>query len=367
MKKKQLKKIVVIGNGFDLAHGLKTSYKDFIDWIYYDTFKILVKSYFEKLYFAFDNDIKINFFNIKISDFRKKVTLGESTINNDVFNLLEGIKSYQNYSDIKEKLLNHLISKGYKNNNIGLYFDNKINNSILEKIIEKYNKTKNWSDIEHLYYFMLENSSEPKKLNDEFKSIKAKLIEYLKEESSKEVDKKDKFRRFFNTVSSNDLILNFNYTKTFSQYIGDKKCEVINIHGTLNDKIDDIIFGYGNYDFKEYEAIEESNDNEKLEYFKIFQYLNSDSYSKLFEFISDEEYEIVIIGHSCGLSDKSLLKTVFENEFCKKITFFYHQWENIETKDKEDNFKELTKNISRYFTYKSKMLGIVENKTKSYT
>ena len=25
-------KLVLIGNGFDLAHGLKTSYMDFMDW-----------------------------------------------------------------------------------------------------------------------------------------------------------------------------------------------------------------------------------------------------------------------------------------------------------------------------------------------
>jgi hypothetical protein len=25
--------LVIIGNGFDLAHGMKTSYKDFTDWI----------------------------------------------------------------------------------------------------------------------------------------------------------------------------------------------------------------------------------------------------------------------------------------------------------------------------------------------
>lgn len=27
-----MNRIVLIGNGFDLAHGLKTSYKDFIEW-----------------------------------------------------------------------------------------------------------------------------------------------------------------------------------------------------------------------------------------------------------------------------------------------------------------------------------------------
>jgi hypothetical protein len=28
-----MNRIVIIGNGFDLAHGLKTSYRDFIEWI----------------------------------------------------------------------------------------------------------------------------------------------------------------------------------------------------------------------------------------------------------------------------------------------------------------------------------------------
>ncbi|MDR2906811.1 MAG: bacteriophage abortive infection AbiH family protein [Bacteroidales bacterium] len=29
-----MNRIILIGNGFDLAHGLKTSYKDFIDWFW---------------------------------------------------------------------------------------------------------------------------------------------------------------------------------------------------------------------------------------------------------------------------------------------------------------------------------------------
>ncbi len=27
-----MNRLILIGNGFDLAHGLKTSYADFIDW-----------------------------------------------------------------------------------------------------------------------------------------------------------------------------------------------------------------------------------------------------------------------------------------------------------------------------------------------
>ena len=42
-----MNRLVLIGNGFDLAHGLKTSYKDFIDWYLNekkDTSGILYKS-----------------------------------------------------------------------------------------------------------------------------------------------------------------------------------------------------------------------------------------------------------------------------------------------------------------------------------
>jgi hypothetical protein len=28
-----MNRIIIIGNGFDLAHGLKTSYGDFLDWV----------------------------------------------------------------------------------------------------------------------------------------------------------------------------------------------------------------------------------------------------------------------------------------------------------------------------------------------
>lgn len=27
-------RLIILGNGFDLAHGLKTSYNDFIDWVF---------------------------------------------------------------------------------------------------------------------------------------------------------------------------------------------------------------------------------------------------------------------------------------------------------------------------------------------
>jgi hypothetical protein len=39
-----MNRIILIGNGFDLAHGLKTSYKHFIDWFWEEEATKVIKS-----------------------------------------------------------------------------------------------------------------------------------------------------------------------------------------------------------------------------------------------------------------------------------------------------------------------------------
>ena len=39
-----MNRIILIGNGFDLAHGLKTSYAHFIDWYWKEWGRLLVSS-----------------------------------------------------------------------------------------------------------------------------------------------------------------------------------------------------------------------------------------------------------------------------------------------------------------------------------
>ena len=66
------------------------------------------------------------------------------------------------------------------------------------------------------------------------------------------------------------------------------------------------------------------------------------------------------MGHSCGLSDRTLLNTLFEHENCLSIKVFYHEYDRINHKD---NYDDITKNISRNFKDKSKMRAKVVNKT----
>mgnify|MGYP000742337772 CR=1 FL=1 len=63
------------------------------------------------------------------------------------------------------------------------------------------------------------------------------------------------------------------------------------------------------------------------------------------------------MGSSCGLSDRTLLNTIFENENCRLIKIFYHK------NGESDNFTELTQNISRHFNKKSLMRAKIVHKS----
>jgi hypothetical protein len=65
------------------------------------------------------------------------------------------------------------------------------------------------------------------------------------------------------------------------------------------------------------------------------------------------------MGHSCGISDRTLLNTIFEHKNCSSIKIFYHKME-----DGTDNYSDVARNISRNFTNKPLMRKRVVNKTE---
>ena len=91
---------------------------------------------------------------------------------------------------------------------------------------------------------------------------------------------------------------------------------------------------------------------------KSFQYLNTSNYKRLLDLIDSGIFQVYIMGHSCGLSDRTLLNTIFEHENCCSIKIFYHKKE-----DGSDNYTEITQNISRHFNKKALMRERIVNKT----
>lgn len=103
------------------------------------------------------------------------------------------------------------------------------------------------------------------------------------------------------------------------------KRKIIHIHGELNKENNPIIFGYGDESADDYKKIEKLNDNEYLKNVKSINYLQTDNYKKMLGFINSDYYQVFILGHSCGSSDKTLLNTLFEYKNCVSIKPFYYK------------------------------------------
>lgn len=328
-------KLVLIGNGFDLAHGLKTSYKHFLDWYMCDIFQQFCSS----------------------SSYEDALVKIKSNFSNPKFSLPENISTF----DQVIKTLNssqHLIFE-YKS----LFFQN---------ILASFSNN-NWVDIE-IYYFKLlktyftqqdyfDKKGKVLNLNKELDFLIFKFIDYIKIVNQKMKDlprlnlssSKYNINKIFtptDALFAKTTYLNFNYTDTLINKYNIGNSDVIHIHGRVSEiDTNPIIFGYGDESDPSYQNIEDTGENMYLEHLKSFGYFSTGNYRKLLSFINSDPYSVHIIGHSCGLSDRVLLSEIFENPNCQNIEIFYHV-----RKDGSDNFKEITQEISRHFKPQNKNL-----------
>ena len=394
-----MNRLVLIGNGFDLAHGLKTKYEDFMYWYWRGIVAYLVlqsKDVYEDTLCKVTNR-KLDYWNLRELYHAENEELYSFLVNND-----GAIDIY--YSPMLER----------------------INKSIQDK---------GWVDIENEYYELLKNYvlnneslTQTETLNTQLHYLQEKLVEYLKsieisekilrtdirpqiyapfkihdisiesrqaltdhiksdmEADKGSIDAKHSLygdiyspgritsykEKFLGNIVLNDeipielllpnniMLLNFNYTHTADLYCKKGWIFTVNqIHGDL-DNPKSVIFGYGDELDDDYKTIVNKNENKFLGNIKSIKYLESDNYRKLLSFIESEPYQILIMGHSCGNSDRTLLNTLFEHKNCVSIKPYYYKWGEGE---KDDNYIELVQNISRNFTDMKLMRDRVVNKT----
>ena len=155
-------------------------------------------------------------------------------------------------------------------------------------------------------------------------------------------------------LPKNIMLLNFNYTHTAQIYKKtDDSFEEVHIHGDIEDKLH-VIFGYGDEMHSDFEKLKEREDGECLRYVKSIRYLEASNYKKVLRFIESAPYQVVIMGHSCGRSDRTLLHTIFEHGNCASIKLCYYRKE-----DGSDDYLEKIQNISRNFVSMERMRDVV--------
>ena len=331
-----INKLVIIGNGFDLAHGFKTSYNDFILWLLNQrlTQQMKYEPYYEELFVITPDRRYVIETVSSVSDFLSRYKQ-ETRYKSSFFESIINSSKEQNWVDIESEFYRLLIT---------IYNDGQGQKELYRHEIYR---------------------SQIEKLNADFEFIKNKLEEYLstlsfdiRKEKDINEDINDLFQRDFavaylkeNQNQKRICYLNFNYTNTIESYIHqDTNHEINYIHGKLNIKENPLIFGYGDEVDSYYEKIENLNINEFLNNFKSFGYFKTKNYQNLLRFIDSEPYEIEILGHSCGLSDRVLLSTLFQHDNCQSIKIHYYQKSAT-----EDDYTIKTQEISRHFHNKALM------------
>ena len=361
-----MNRILLIGNGFDLAHNLKTGYNSFIENLWNDIkvdFKDEFKPFGKEYPYSMADVIEI------IVSCRNNRNLSSNTdwlyynpngcIGYPWFE--EILKSYTRISEPENGLPTTRIR--YINAFLG--------------VISKNYTSKNWSGIETDYYEVLKtclnvknvkNDENDKRverlrveqLHREFSYIKTALVKYLNEQMLN-----NPVTEFLNTTRENiysklklneinytpekpllekTLFLSVNYTNTERLYTNDDRM-VMHIHGELNNTKNPIIFGYGDVTDENYKDIEGKDVNEYLDNMKSVHYRKRVNYSNLQGFIGSDEYEVFIMGHSCGISDTDLLRPLFEDKHCLSIRVFPKN-----EKYGPSDYDDITKNMGRIFT-----------------
>jgi len=249
-----------------------------------------------------------------------------------------------------------------------------------------------WVDIEKEYYDLLVkiykpyekyesyDTNELKNLNKALYLIGIELKDYLENHLKPPFVENQSIKKLFdsdilNEKDSDVCVVNFNYTSTVESYLPDlmkssKKStlkyadlilakeanESVNvylnyIHGELGSD-NQLVFGYGDETDEYYEKIENLKDNEFLKHMKSFAYLQSSNYRKLFQFLDQEnlpveereKFNVYILGHSCGVSDRLLFTHILEHPLLNSVKLYYYQ-----RMDGTNDFYEKTQELSRYF------------------
>lgn len=361
---KRRRKTLLIGNGFDLAHGLPTSYSCFLDfcdkvskiftnlmhvddkayeksalntWDVDDSIKDKLLEWYKKrndnpdklaieIYDNIKDNIWIHYFlNIRY-------TLGKNWIDfeSEISNVIQAFECIRDNIERRERIQQGEGSKVIK----------------LEVVKDFVNISKEIEglkglDLEDMYTNLKLFDAYIKKMTVDLDRLIRALEIYISEfiNKIKVLQKNDDIKDI-----NPDCVLSFNYSNTYERIYGQSnKIEYDYIHGkadiTNNVNTCNLVLGIDEY-------LEERDRDNKLEFLpfkKFYQriYKSTDnSYMELVDEIRENSglpYELYIFGHSLDKTDKDILKLLICNRNVQTKIYYY--------RESNDDKKELGKLI----------------------
>lgn len=279
--------LIIIGNGFDLAHGMETSYLDFM--------KYLVNSHCK-----------------------------DRSICSGLFDLSEDIDCYEALIEVLKSKSTDIFGQKIDIPGIKAKF--------IRALLDDFSLN-NWSDIESRYFEFLKTVGnqgyryrDVKSLNLDFGLLKGHLRDYLLTQQLTGESLRP-YESLFSSLSNyKSIILTFNYTNTIERLYSESTAgaEIIHMHGELNSDQNPIIFGFA-ADDEDIAPLVDKDDNEYLRNIKRHEYKRSNNEDVLRKYLKEnKDIRVTILGHSCGISDKLILEQILNHGNIHSIRFLYY-------------------------------------------
>ena len=308
-------KILVIGNGFDLAHGLHTKYMDFLNFLttYKETafsnqkaaskeFNVLESDNEEEIKqkrkCAFEKTIELNSLSYPLIPREYLQFLFNNTMQNTLIKycLIRSKKLSENWIDFEKELEQIIID--YKS-----YFSSEKEHPLKFEYLqvwgEKSNKVAFWNKLKR----------DLSKLCDCLKIYLSYCLDYSSIDIFPSVIYSENY----------DKLLSFNYTDTYNKMATMKSYMTItgknlhHIHGTVNN----IVLGISDIDPDDFEII----------YFKkVFQRFQQHTGIQYADWLNAARgnCSVTFFGHSLDITDGDIIKKLIYNSFETRI-YYYSQ------------------------------------------
>lgn len=328
--------ILVIGNGFDLAHGLKTTYKDFLNFCNKDT-------ELDTIINGENEYSKCRKTNLWLKHFiTKQNELGETWIDleNEIYNVIS-------YIEFETPFYNENLWP------MTLHMNNLPNMFLFKNISEYLSKANNILDVEHLGYKMYidyynnllvyipNKSGLIKFLYDQLREFTQLFEKYLREEVLNNLAMSNFQLNLRNQDDKTRMtVLSFNYTDTCERLYEfqpplHSHIKSVYVHGKVNSNINfcNLVLGTRSFENKsnnkfsllsaEYNMFKKHNQRHKYNTIGAYQnFLDTLNNPK----VCDSPV-FHVIGHSLDETDHKILKHVFLANKKAKIKIYYHNEE----------------------------------------
>lgn len=297
-----MKKLFLIGNGFDISHQMKTSYSNFREF--------LIKKY-DLFEYDFDEAIYSPPESVELPN--GGIEYSEDEVVKFLIYIIDQIDNSEerDWSELEKNLC-------------FLNFDDFFINP--EDFLDKDGDLDFWGN-------SMRNEDISSNLIIPTSMIQHFFSEWIQSISVENVKSKNKFNELINQCS---LFLSFNYTQTLEKIYSVNNDNICYIHGNQNEEIH---FGHGCQIYK-YDSYMVNYLGAENNLSKIDELLRKDTSKILRNHIDffnslNEVEEVYSYGFSYGKVDDLYIKTIIKNINSEKVTWYLHDYD----KRKHSNYK----------------------------